>query len=209
MIARLSGKIAHIGLNDMIIDVNGVGYLVSASSRTLSHLGGTGEFITLLIETNVREDNISLYGFIDQEEKDWFKQLCTVQGVGARVALAILSVSPPEQLPLAIAAQDKTVFSRADGVGPKLATRIITELKDKVANFDLGGAKAAPAAKAGSPLPAQKSSHAQDAVSALVNLGYGRSDAFRVVSEATGALGAEAKLEELIQYGLKSLSIAV
>ncbi len=209
MIARLSGKIAHIGLNDMIIDVNGVGYLVSASSRTLSHLGSMGEFITLLIETNVREDNISLYGFIDQEEKDWFKQLCTVQGVGARVALAILSVSPPEQLPLAIAAQDKTVFSRADGVGPKLATRIITELKDKVANFDLGGTKAAPAAKTGNPLPAQKSSHAQDAVSALVNLGYGRSDAFRAVSEASGALGAEATLEELIGYGLKSLSIAV
>src|SRR5690606_30892261 len=147
-----SGKIAHIGLTDMILDVNGVGYLVSASSRTLSHLGGTGEFITLLIETNVREDNISLYGFIDQEEKDWFKRLCTVQGVGARVALAILSVSPPEQLPLAIAAQDKTVFSRADGVGPKLATRIITELKDKVANFDLGTTKTA-AAKSGSALP--------------------------------------------------------
>lgn len=208
MIARLSGKIAHIGLNDMIIDVNGVGYLVSASTRTLSHLGGTGEFITLLIETNVREDNISLYGFIDQEEKDWFKRLCTVQGVGARVALAILSVSPPEQLPLAIAAQDKTVFSRADGVGPKLATRIITELKDKVANFDFGASKTA-AVKTGSALPAQKSSHAQDAVSALVNLGYGRSDAFRVVSEATSSLGAEARLEELIQYGLKSLSIAV
>jgi len=209
MIARLSGKIAHIGLNDMIIDVNGVGYLVSASSRTLSHIGGMGEFVTLLIETNVREDNISLYGFVDQEEKDWFKRLCTVQGVGARVALAILSITPPEQLPLAIAAQDKTVFSRADGVGPKLATRIITELKDKVANFDLGSSKASAPAKAGSPLPAQKSSHAQDAVSALVNLGYGRSDAFRVVSEATGALGAEARLEELIQYGLKSLSIAV
>ena len=208
MIARLSGKIAHIGLTDMILDVNGVGYLVSASSRTLSHLGGTGEFITLLIETNVREDNISLYGFIDQEEKDWFKRLCTVQGVGARVALAILSVSPPEQLPLAIAAQDKTVFSRADGVGPKLATRIITELKDKVANFDLGTTKTA-AAKSGSALPAQKSSQAQDAVSALVNLGYGRSDAFRAVSEATNDLGAEARLEELIQYGLKSLSIAV
>ena len=210
MIARLTGKIAHIGLNDMILDVSGVGYLVSASSRTLAHAGSIGEHITLLIDTHVREDNISLYGFADQEEKDWFKRLCTVQGVGARVALAILSTAPPEQLHIAVAAQDKAAFSRADGVGPKLATRIVTELKDKIAKLDLAPAQSQSAALKRSNVttpPPQGQTH--DAVSALVNLGYGRSDAFRAVSEAANALGGEARLEELIQHSLKSLSIAV
>lgn len=207
MIALLNGKITHIGLNDMIIDVQGVGYLVAASSRTLSQMGQVGEHTSLHIETHVREDQISLFGFADQEEKDWFKRLCTVQGVGARVAFAILSVTPPEQLPIAIAAQDKTVFSRADGVGPKLATRIVTELKDKVANLELKTTAGPAAAQKASPSVPTSSSH--DAVSALVNLGYGRTDAFTAVSGATNALGPEASLEDIIQYSLKSLSIAV
>jgi len=209
MIARLTGKIAHIGLNDMIIDVTGVGYLVSVSSRTLAHAGSVGEHITLLIDTHVREDNISLYGFADQEEKDWFKRLCTVQGVGARVALAILSTSPPDQLHIAVAAQDKAAFSRADGVGPKLATRIVTELKDKIAKLDLAPAKAGAATITRNTAAAPQGGQANDAVSALVNLGYGRSDAFRAVSDAANALGNDARLEELIQHSLKYLSIAV
>lgn len=209
MIALLNGKIAHIGLNDIIIDVQGVGYQVAASSRTLSQVGQLGEHVTLLIETHVREDQISLFGFIDQEEKDWFKRLCTVQGVGARVAFAILSVTPTEQLPIAIAAQDKTAFSRADGVGPKLATRIVTELKDKVANLDLNTTSANNSAALKKTDKNVPSTNSHDALSALVNLGYGRTDAFTAVSNATSSLGADASIEELIQYSLKSLSIAV
>ncbi len=208
MIAQLSGNIVHIGIKELILDVNGVGYLVSASTSTLSRVGQIGEYTQLLIDTHVREDQISLFGFIDQEEKDWFKRLCTVQGVGAKVCLAILSVAPAEQLIIAIAAQDKAVFTRAEGVGPKLATRIVTELKDKVAKLELGNAKLSPKGTNAVNTTIASNSNNGDAISALINLGYGRTEAFSAVGEATKEIGDNPSIEQLIQHSLKSLSTA-
>jgi Holliday junction DNA helicase RuvA len=155
--------------------------------------------LRLLIETHVREDHIHLYGFADEAERSWFRLLTTVQGVGARLGLAILSVLAPDALATAILAQDKAALSRADGVGPKLATRIGTELKDKVGGIALGPAAAI---SVGAP----EGAAAADAVSALVNLGYSRSDAFGAVAQAAKRLGEAAKIDALIRVGLQELS---
>ncbi|MCK5554704.1 MAG: Holliday junction branch migration protein RuvA, partial [Alphaproteobacteria bacterium] len=141
MIAKLTGLLDSIGTNYVVIDVNGVGYIVYASSCTLSQIGSAkGMPVSLLIETHVREDQITLYGFADAMEKEWFLILCTVQGVGAKVAQAILGVIPAEQLPVVIASQDKSVLRQSEGVGERLAVRIITELKDKAGKMILGQA---------------------------------------------------------------------
>jgi len=196
MIAMLAGVVDQRAADSLVLDVNGVGYLVFASTRTLSRVPGRGEPLKLLIETHVREDHIHLYGFADEAERGWFRLLTTVQGVGARLALALLSVLAPDALATAIMAQDKAALTRADGVGQKLATRIASELKDKVGGIALGPAATTPATPAA----------ASDAVSALVNLGYSRSDAFAAVAQATQRLGAEAKIDALIRAGLQELA---
>jgi Holliday junction DNA helicase RuvA len=200
MIAMLAGTVDQVAADSLVLDVNGVGYLVFASARTLARVPGRGEAMRLLVETHVREDHIHLYGFADEAERTWFRLLTTVQGVGARLALAILGVLAPEALTTAIMAQDKTALTRAEGVGPKLAARIANELRDKVGGIALGpGAAAAPA---GAPPGAGA---AADAVSALVNLGYSRTDAFGAVAEASRRLGADAKVDALIRAGLQEL----
>jgi len=211
MIGKLTGKIDEVGEGHVILDVNGVGYLVFASARTLSRLGDRGTGAGLLIETHVREDHIHLYGFADAAERAWFRLLGTVQGVGSRVALSILSVLSPAELTQAIAAQDRKTLNRASGVGPKLAQRLVTELKDKVGNIALGmgawqsGGEDAPAAAA-SLGTASLGRAAEDAVSALEGLGYRRVEAFQAVAEASRALGAEAPLEALIKAALRELA---
>jgi len=166
-----------------------------------------------LIETHVREDHIHLYGFAERAERDWFRLLSSVQGVGAKMALAVLSVLPPEQLAQAIAAEDKIVLTRANGVGPKLAGRIVAELKDKAGSFALGAALGSNGRGAGlgeakgtSASGGAPSALGEDAVSALVNLGYRRIDAFGAVAKASRTLGDGASLETLIKAGLKELS---
>lgn len=206
MIAKLTGRLDSAGSDHCVVDCGGVGYLVFCSVRTLRRLDVPGTAVSLRIETQVREDNISLYGFIDQTERDWFRLLTTVQGVGSKVALAILSVVDPERLAQTIAAQDRTALTQADGVGPKLANRIISELKDKVADLRIGaGAPAAGASgtPAAGPVPAGASG---DAVSALVNLGYRRADAYTAVATAARSLGPAASVQDLIRAGLKELS---
>ena len=210
MIGKLTGKIDELGEGHVILDVNGVGYLVFASARTLGRLGERGTGAGLLIETHVREDHIHLYGFADAAERAWFRLLGTVQGVGSRVALSILSVLSPAELTQAIAAQDKNTLNRASGVGPKLAQRLVTELKDKVGNIALGAA----AWQSGPDAPAAAASlgtaslgrAAEDAVSALEGLGYRRVEAFQAVAEASRALGGEAPLEALIRAALRELA---
>lgn len=200
MIAALKGIVAQLGDDHAIIDVNGVGYLVFCSASTLGRLPGAGEAVALYIETHVREDHIHLYGFLAPADRDWFKLLQTVQGVGARVALGILTTLSVHDLASAVAAQDKAMVGRAQGVGPKLAQRIVTELKDKVpatlhiAMPSAGGA-AAPA-----------SGTRGEALSALVNLGYRENDAARAVARAADALGADAPLDGLIRGALKELA---
>lgn len=205
MIGKLSGSIDSISGDAAIVDVNGVGYVVHASNRTLGQLGGKGALVSLLIETQVREDAINLYGFADKSERDWFRLLTTVQGVGAKVALAILGVLSPDQLSLAIAAQDKVAITRAPGVGPKLGARIVAELKDKagsVAN-DLSVDAVRGATVNGGKAGAAPS---EDAVSALVNLGYRRAEAYAAVAKGARDLGDKATLDGLIRFGLKELS---
>ncbi|MEM7680101.1 MAG: Holliday junction branch migration protein RuvA [Pseudomonadota bacterium] len=204
MIGKLSGIIDSISSNFLLLDVQGVGYLVYASNRTLARIGQSGDTASLLIETQVREDAITLFGFADVGEKEWFNLLASVQGVGAKAGLSILSVCPPEQLTTAIMAQDKAALTQADGVGPKLATRILTELKDKVGKMDIS-TSAAPVkyADIASDEP-QGSALDGDAVSALVNLGYSRSDAFTAVTKAKAK--SNDNLEELIRVALKELS---
>ncbi|MDD9900000.1 MAG: Holliday junction branch migration protein RuvA [Alphaproteobacteria bacterium] len=209
MIAKLTGVIDGTGTAHVIIDVNGVGYLVHASGRTLSRIGANkGAAVSLLIETIVREDQFTLYGFADAAEKEWFQILCTVQGVGAKAALAILSAVAPEQLPVVIAAGDKSALRRAEGVGEKLAVRIVTELKDKAGKIALGQtATQKGTQKKGTVTTAPAAGGiANDAVSALINLGYGRAEAFGVVSNIVGTKGDAVDLGELIRESLKELS---
>jgi Holliday junction DNA helicase RuvA len=207
MIARLTGAVDQLETDSAIIDVAGVGYLVFASSRTLAALPPKGAPVSLLIETHVREDHIHLYGFPTAAERDWFRLLTSVQGVGARVGLAILSALTPGELIQAVAAQDKTPITRAHGVGPKLAGRIVSELKDRAGTAVLGGrfGEAAGGAErvdaagiGGGP--------AEDAISALTNLGYRRVDAYGAVARSMQALGAGASVEALIKAGLKELA---
>jgi len=208
MIAWLKGIVRDLGAGYAVIDVNGVGYLVSASGRTLGTLQ-MNQPAALHIETVVREDALLLYGFRDTAERDWFRLLQTVQGVGGRVALALLSVLTPDQLVQAIASGDKNALARADGVGPKLAVRLLTELKDKVAGLALGAmARTAPSV---SPSVETGGTVEAEAVSALVNLGYGRSDAFAAVvklAQQQRDAGTEPTLADLIRAGLKALSPA-
>jgi holliday junction DNA helicase RuvA len=212
MIAKLTGVIDSTGLNSLILDVNGVGYLVHASNRTLARLGSAkGAPVSLLVETIVREDAFTLYGFADAAEKEWFQILCTVQGVGAKVAQSILSAVSPEQLPVVIAAQDKSVLRQADGVGEKLAVRIVTELKEKAGKMALGAAAQqkvmevrAKAGKGGAIEVPKTASN--DAVSALINLGYGRAEAFGAVANVIRDRGDDVALGDLIRESLKELS---
>jgi len=203
MIAKLSGIVDQVSPEGAVIDVGGVGYLAFCSTRTLGQLPAPGAPARLLVETHVREDHIHLYGFIDTAERDWFRLLTTVQGVGARLALAILSVLNPDALALAIFAQDKASLARADGVGAKLAARTVNELRDKV-----GGLAVAPAA-AEAPINAGAAGPASDAVSALVNLGYRRAEAFAAVAAAARRLGDGAAADALIRAGLQELAQGV
>src|SRR5438270_9658211 len=204
MIARLAGILDSIGPDGAVIDVGGVGYLAFCSTRTIGHLPPPGGPARLLVETHVREDHIHLYGFIDVVERDWFRLLTTVQGVGARLALALLSAVSPDGLALAILAQDKATLARADGVGPRLAARIVNELRDKVG----GLATSAPLPSIGTGPPTAEHGTAADAVSALVNLGYRRADAFGAVAAAARRLGDAAALDALIRAGLQQLAQA-
>ncbi|GAB4143756.1 MAG: Holliday junction branch migration protein RuvA [Sphingomonadales bacterium] len=209
MIAKLTGLLDSLGADWAIVDVGGVGYLVFCSAKTLAALPAPGQRVALLIETHVREDHIHLFGFAGGRELDWFRLLQNVQGVGAKVALAILSVLAPDQLQVAIAAQDAKAVARANGVGPKLAARIVNELKDKAAKLSLG-VSAVSAASAASPAAAAaeggEDTSLTDAVSALVNLGYSPSDAYGAAHSARRQLGEAAELSALIKAGLKELS---
>lgn len=199
MIASLAGLVDQVAGDSVVVDVGGVGYLVFASSRTLGRLPARGEPVRLLVDTHVREDHIHLYGFADEAERGWFRLLTTVQGVGAKTAVAILSALGPDALTTAVMAQDKAALTRADGVGPKLGQRIVMELRDKVGAI-------APAPLTAGAKAAGSGGVAGDAVSALVNLGYPRSDAFAAVAEAARALGAEAQFDTLFRAGLKELA---
>ena len=203
MIGKLSGIIDTFDEKFLILDVQGVGYQIYASNRTLSRIGQTGDAAALLIDTHVREDAITLFGFADAREQQWFRLLTSVQGVGAKAGLSILATCPPEQLTTVILAQDKAALTRADGVGPKLATRILTELKDKAGKIDLGAA-AQPSKYSAVVENEDKASFDQDAVSALINLGYSRSDAYTAVMNAKQK--ANDNLQDLIRVALKELS---
>jgi holliday junction DNA helicase RuvA len=203
MIAKLTGRLDFVGRDHVVIDVGGVGYLVRCPARTLAALPAAGETVSIAVETLVREDAIDLYGFVDPAERDWFRLLMTVQGVGAKVALALLSALNAADLAAAIAAEDKTMLTRADGVGPKLATRLAMELKDKVGTMTLGRALASAPVVAGVPVGGDAA--AADAVSALVNLGYRRPEAAGAVERAMKKLGKGARVEALIPAGLKEL----
>lgn len=213
MIAKLTGLVDSIGLDSLIIDVNGVGYLVHASSRTLSQ-AKTGGRASLLVETVVREDAITLYGFLSLAERDMFRLLTSVQGVGAKVGLAILSVLEPAALQTAIAVQDKGALGQANGVGPKLAGRIVNELKDKVAVFVSSQPVGAGSASAAAPTSTSSEGAGtpnlmEDTVSALVNLGYKPVDAHTAAAKALSAMGdaaSSATVSSLIPKALKELS---
>lgn len=201
MIGGLSGKVAAIGEEACLLDVAGVAYVVQAGARTLSRLN-QGEAVRLYVETQVREDSIRLFGFLSEEARAWFVQLQTVPSVGARVALSILDVLAPAELADAIALQDKAALARANGVGPKLAARIVQELAGKPAPKGFFGHGAAPGAPA--PEAAPDSGARAEAVSALINLGIDAQSAARAVAAAMKALGPEAKeLARLIRAALK------
>lgn len=192
MIAHLNGRLASTGVDHAVIDVGGVGYLVGASAKTLAALGAPGELVTVHTEMLVAEDSIRLMGFASADERDWFRLLTTVQGVGAKVALAILSIFAPAELQIAVARADAAMIARASGVGPKLAQRIVHELKDKAGGIALGGAAPAPA-----------SGPAADAVSALLNLGFKPAEASTAVGAASDELGPGASLDALVRLALR------
>ncbi len=199
MIAQLTGRVDALADGTCIIDVGGVGYLVQASSRTLSALPAPPAVAKVLVETHVREDAIVLYGFADSSERDWFRLLTTVQGVGGKVALAILSALSPRDLIGAIAAGDRASLTRAPGVGPRLAVRLLTELKDKTGGMpSAAGSVSLPVAAAATP--------ADDALSALINLGYRRPEAQQAILRVLDRLGAAATLDVLIRDSLKELA---
>jgi len=197
MIARLTGILAETAADHAVVDVGGVGYLVQASTRTLSAIGPVGGSVMLCTELHVREDAMTLFAFGSAAERDWFRLLTGVQGVGGRVALAILSVLSSEELHKAVASGDKAMVARAQGVGPKLAERIVRELKDKAGGLVLGSAALAAAPVGGA---------AQDAVSALTNLGFRPADASAAVAAASDELGDGASLDALVRLALKKAS---
>ena len=200
MIAKLRGRLDSAGENWAVIDVNGVGYFLYCPARTLRALPGIGELVELFVDTHVREDHIHLYGFGAARERDWFTLLQTVQGVGARVALGLLSVLGPEDLVQAIAARDRVPLTRASGIGPKVADRILAELKDKVNEISLE-----PSAQCAGFESTRDGNMSADAISALVNLGYGRSEAFRAIGAASRILADDNDLQSLIREGLKEI----
>jgi holliday junction DNA helicase RuvA len=196
VIAHLKGRLAETGIDHAVIDVGGVGYLVGASSRTLAAIGPVGEAATLFTEMLVAEDFIRLVGFATPDERDWFRLLIGVQGVGARVALAILSALEPAEIQRAVAAQDKAMVARANGVGPKLAERIVRELKDRAGGVAIGGA--------GVTAPA--GGLAADAASALQNLGFKPAEAATAVRAAEEELGTGTGLDALVRLALRKAS---
>jgi Holliday junction DNA helicase RuvA len=204
MIGKLTGTVDSVGVDWVILDVGGVGYVVSCSSRTLGRLPKAGETARLSIETHVREDRIQLFGFVADLEREWFRLLNTVPGVGTKVALGVLSTLDASDLATAIALQDKAAIARAPGVGPKVAARIAAELKDKAplfADVDPALSKfAGDVAEARGPQPAR------DAVSALVNLGYAAPQASAAIAAALRSAGETAPTEALIRAGLKELA---
>ena len=204
MIGKLKGIIDSYGDDLVILDVNGVGYVVQCSMRTLQALPAPGEAAALSIETQVREDAIRLFGFTSDAERDWFRLLQTVQGVGAKVALAMLGIMSPAEISTAIGTQDKAMVGRTPGIGPKLAARICSELKDKAPVF--GHVDPALAALAGEDGAKQAPGPAQDAISALVNLGYGRPQASAAIAASIKSLGETAEASALIRQGLKELA---
>jgi Holliday junction DNA helicase RuvA len=207
MIGKLRGLVDAVGADHAIIDVGGVGYEVACSSRTLSALPAPGDAVTLSIETHVREDAIKLYGFLSEAERGWFRLLQSVQGVGAKVALSILSTLDVGQLANAIALQDRSMVTRAPGVGPKVALRIVNELRDKapplaLVTMQVAGPSQVNGVKNSSAAP----SPAAEAVSALVNLGYAPLQANAAISAAMTKAGDAARTEDLIRLGLKDLA---
>ncbi len=210
MIGKLSGIIDSFETNHLILDVSGVGYVLFASSRTLSSIGQVGDTASLLITMIVREDAITLYGFADALEKQWFTLLTSVQGVGAKAGLAILAACPADQIGFVIAAQDKASLTRASGVGPKLATRILTELKDKAAKIEItSGARAQSVTSvhhgSNDTQMNQKTTIDQDAVSALTNLGYASADAYKAVLQVKEEAN-DGDLQTIIRLALQELS---
>ncbi len=205
MIGKLKGVVDSYGEDHVILDVHGVGYVVHCSGRTLQALPKAGEAAVLLIETHVREDQIRLFGFVAESEREWFRLLQGIQGIGTKTALAVLSTLKASELAHAVALGDKAALSRAPGVGPRVATRIVTELKDKLPTFtaadpsltrlaaDIDAAEAA-----GGP--------AADAVSALMNLGYAMPQAHAAIATAARGAGAGATAETLIRLGLRELA---
>jgi holliday junction DNA helicase RuvA len=204
MIGKLKGIVDSYGEDFVILDVGGVGYLVHCSARTLQELPGTGQPATLAIETYVREDQIRLFGFRTDVEREWFRLLQTVQGVGARVALAVLGTLRPGELASAIAMRDKAMVARTPGVGPKVAERIVTELRDKAPAY----ADVDPAVirLAGAVDEKRAPQPVADAISALVNLGYGQPQAAAAIAAATRSAGEGADARQLIRFGLKELA---
>ena len=203
MIGKLKGVVDSVEEEALVLDVNGVGYLVSASARTLRAIPAVGEPTELLIETYVREDAIRLYGFLTAGEREWFRLLQSVQGVGAKVALGILGALSAEALSTAVARQDKAMMARAPGVGPKLAARLVLELKDKAPAFavaDFGHAEA------GLDHAPKLAKAAEDAVLALVGLGYAQAQAAAAVARISAQLGPAAETAALIRAGLKELA---
>jgi Holliday junction DNA helicase RuvA len=204
MIGKLTGIVDSYGEDHIIIDVNGVGYVVHCSARTLQALPAAGEPVSLAIETHVREDQIRLFGFLADVEREWFRLLQTVQGVGTRVALAVLSTLKPGELASAIAMRDKATVARTPGVGPKVAERIVTELKDKAPAYsDLDPAVIR---LSGAVDDRRAPQPVADAVSALVNLGYGQPQAAAAIAAAARDAGEGAETKTLIRLGLKELS---
>ena len=204
MIGKLKGLIDSYGEDYVVLDVQGVGYLVHCAARTLQALPSPGEAAMLSIETYVREDQIKLFGFRSDIEREWFRLLQTVQGVGAKVALAVLSTLPPSDLANAIALRDKAAVARTPGVGPKVAERIVTELKDKAPAF----ASVDPAVVhlAGAVDDERAPGPVRDAISALVNLGYGQPQAAAAIASASRDAGKGAETARLIRLGLKELA---
>jgi len=204
MIASLTGTLVHLGSHDLMIRVAGVGYQVQASSRCLARLGQQGDEVTLLIDTQIRDDRIVLTGFADAAVKDTYILLQTVQGVGTKAALSILSALSPDDVILAISAGDKAMITRADGVGPKLAQRIINELVDKAAGFNLGQGASLASSDAPSGGVAPKNSAIGEAISALVNLGYGRAESHSAVVRIAAESKAD-RVETLLPLALKEM----
>jgi holliday junction DNA helicase RuvA len=204
MIGKLKGVIDAYGENFVIVDVHGVGYEVHCSARTLQTMPAQGEAVTLAIETHVREDQIRLFGFLSDLEREWFRLLQTVQGVGAKVALSILSTLRPADLASAIAVRDKAMITRAPGVGPKVAERIVTELKDKAPAYST--VDPAVIKLSGAVDEKRAPQPVSDAVSAIVNLGYGQPQAAAAIAAASRTAGEGADARQLIRLGLKELA---